>query len=114
MFSKREIKVKMCEPTIFSSKKLRRYERKPFVAPINYYLLVTNMGKLEKINGKGVLVDISEGGLGMITDYPLEIEHILILQDKVNINNITAKASVVKWALEMEKNKYRVGMEFIR
>jgi len=114
MFNGRKIRVQMCGLTICPSGKLRRYKRRPFVAPIKYHLLVTDKGKLEKIYGNGVLVDISEGGLGMITDYPLEVEHILIFQDEVNINNITARASVVKWALEMEKNKYRVGMEFIR
>jgi len=91
----------------------RRYERRPFVKPIRYYLPASHLEKLKKIDCDGVAVDISEGGLGMITDFPLTRGDIVFFEPEIKADDITAKSSIVRWALEIETNKYRVGLEFI-
>jgi len=96
-----------------SFKEKRKYNRLPFVKPIRYSSTGSNIGEFETIHNC-VSVDISRGGLGMITDYPLEAGNILIFEDEIEINNITAKASVVRWARKTEKKRYRVGLEFVR
>ncbi len=72
------------------------------------------MGKLETIRNVGVSVNISEGGLGIITDYSLKEGHILIFEDEIKIDNITAKASIVRWTRKIGNDRYQVGLEFTR
>ncbi len=92
----------------------RKYERKPFVKPIRYYLKTSHMDKLNKIYNDGVSVDISKGGLGMITDFPLARGDVLYFDPEIKTSESTKNISIVRWALEIEENKYRVGLEFVR
>jgi hypothetical protein len=95
----------------------RKYERIPFVKPIEYSLQDMHMEKLELSPGNGVSVDISEGGLGIITDYALNEGDILffeeeIKEEEIKISKIAPIAAIVKWAKEIEQNKYRAGLVF--
>ncbi len=90
----------------------RKYERSAFVKPIKYSLRDTHGEISALIPGKGVSVDISEGGLGMITDYALKKGDILFFEEEIKINKITPIASLVKWTKEIERNKYRAGLVF--
>lgn len=95
-----------------STEEKRKYERRPFVKVTRYYLTAPRTEKLEKIYNEGVTVDVSEGGLGMITDYPLASGDILYFAHEIKVNNIVAKSAIVKWVKEIEDNRYRVGLEF--
>jgi hypothetical protein len=95
----------------------RKYERRPFVKPIKYSLQDIHTGKLALISGNDVSVDISEGGIGIITDYALKRGNILFFEEKpkeeeIKINKITPIAAIVRWAKELEHNKYRAGLVF--
>ena len=91
----------------------RRYERKPFVQNIRYYLPAPYRSK-DRIYSYGDSVDISEGGLGMITYFPLMRGDILFFEPELEINGVMAKSSVVRWVKEVEDvRKYRVGLEFV-
>jgi len=50
----------------------------------------------------------------MITEYPLKTGDILFFEDVIKINKIVTKASIVRWKKEIEKNRYLVGLEFVR
>jgi len=91
----------------------RKYVREYHVSIIRYYLNVLDMEKPKEVYGTGVLVDISAGGLGLLTQYPLEVGHFLLFEDGNMMNNITAKASVVRWTREIEDKTFRVGLEFV-
>lgn len=93
----------------------RKNERRPFVKTVRYYLFyyLLLMEKLEKIHGNAVSLDISEGGLGMITDYPLKGKDILFFEHEIKVNDFVTNSAVVKWVLEIETNRYRVGLEFV-
>lgn len=97
-----------------ATKERREYKRTPLVKPIRYSVTVSDTGALETIHKVGVSVNISKGGLGMITDYPLSQGHVLVFEDEIKITNISAKASIVRWIKAMEDNRYRVGLEFVR
>jgi c-di-GMP-binding flagellar brake protein YcgR len=90
----------------------RKYKRKPIVKVIRYYLLAKHMEKLKKIDCEGVTIDISKGGLGMITDHPLRRGNTLFFEPEIKVNDSTAKASTVVWAKRIEDYAYRVGLEF--
>jgi len=89
----------------------RRYPRTHYINIIRYHVAGP-----EKIHVSGVSVDISKGGLGMITDYPLGVGNVLVFEEEVELktNNISIKASIVRWARAIEKNRHRVGLEFVR
>ena len=92
----------------------RKYERTPFVNPIRYSVTISDIEKLETIHNICISVNISEGGLGIISDYSLKEGYILIFEEEIKINNITAKASIVRWARKIGSDRYRVGLKFVR
>jgi hypothetical protein len=92
----------------------RRYERKPFVVQIRYYLRESYMGEVNTIHREAVSIDISEGGIGIETDYPLEKGNILYFDPAISVNNFEAVCSIVKWSVRIEYNRYRAGLEFVR
>jgi hypothetical protein len=92
----------------------RKYERRLFVKPIKYYLTDLHMEELKKMEFDGFFVDISEGGLGMTTDYPLIPGDILFFKDEIKVNGFAAKSSTVRWAKEIEESRCRIGLEFAR
>lgn len=89
----------------------RKYLRTHYISPIKYHVV-----GLEKIHAGGLSVDISKGGLGMITGYPLEVGNILVFEEdfEFKTDNISVNTSIVRWTREIEKDRYRVGLEFIR
>ncbi len=96
----------------FSEK--RKYERKPYVKPLKYYLTTSHMDKLElkETEYEGVAVDICEGGIGLITAYPLNEGDILFFKDEIKVNNFIATSGVVKWLQRLADTSYRLGLEF--
>ena len=84
-----------------------------FVKLIRYSVLsVLDMRELKHIYDTAVSVDISEGGIGIISSYPLTAGHVLTFEDEIKIKDITAKSAIVRWAEKINDNKYRVGLKF--
>ena len=92
----------------------RKYERKPYVKPLRFYVKAVNIDKLEgnEIEYEGVSFDISKGGIGMITRDPLNAGDVLFFKDEVKVNNIIAISGVVKWIQRLADTTYRSGLEF--
>lgn len=87
----------------------RQFERRPFVGTIGYSVSVLEFRELKRLNLRAETVDISEAGLGIITDYPLEPGHVLRFS-----SGIDQKAGIVSWAMKITDNgRYRVGVRFI-
>ncbi len=88
----------------------RNYERKPFIKVIRYspnqHLIKSN-----EIAYEGVTVDISDRGLGMITDCPLKKGDILFFEPAMEVNASVIMVSAVRWAKEIEKDIHRVGLK---
>lgn len=92
----------------------RRYERKPFSLNIRYYIPAPHRSG-DRIYSYGDSVDISEGGLGMITYFPLMRGDTLFFEPELKANGIMARSSVVRWVKEFDYDrKYRVGLEFVK
>ena len=92
----------------------RKYERRPYIKPLRYYLTASHMGeiKVEKIEYKGVSFDISERGFGMTTPYLLNVGDILFFKDEIKVNNFVANSGVVKWVFSLKDTTCRLGLEF--
>ncbi len=91
---------------------VRKFTRTPFITPVKYSVSVLDMKELKRIHDTAVSVDISTGGLGILTDYPLEEGHVLAFENETRINDITSRAAIVKWT-GIINNKYRVGLMFV-
>jgi hypothetical protein len=70
------------------------------------------MGEWKKIHNTGISVDISEGGLSILTDYPLKVGDMMTFDEEIEIDGITVKTAIVKWS-KQEGEQYRVGLGFI-
>ncbi|MFN3395391.1 MAG: PilZ domain-containing protein [Thermodesulfovibrionales bacterium] len=85
----------------------RKSERKEDRREIEYTVTVLDLKELKKLTKKAELIDLSDSGLGIITDYPLEPGHVLTF-----INGFSNKIGIVRWS-DREDNYYRVGVNFV-
>lgn len=85
----------------------RIFNRKEEQGEIEYIVTVLDLKELKKLTKKALLVDSSEGGLRIITDYPLEPGHVLTF-----VNGFSNKIGIVRWS-DREGSHYRVGIKFV-
>ena len=98
---------------MFIKGNLREHERTSFVTPLKYSVSVLNMQELKKVHNVAVTVDISDEGLGIITDFPVQQGHVLTFEDDKQINNgIFNKAAIVRWTGKIY-SQYRAGLKFV-
>ena len=87
----------------------RRFERKPFTGADNYRF------RLKEVKGRSVLNavihDISDAGVCIRTNYPLEHSREVIFKDDAG-----EKTGIVKWKEKVgaDNDTYRAGIEFLR
>jgi hypothetical protein len=99
----------------YNGQERRKYARRPFVKVIRYSPYHDRLKKSMDITCEGVTVDISERGLGMITDFPLKKGDVLFFEPEIKVNDSKTMVSTVTCAREIEKDIYRVGLKiFLR
>lgn len=86
----------------------RDIERRPFVRSVQYSVTVLDFRDIKKVNLEGEVVDISEVGVGIKTDYPLEPGHVLTFNESVGY-----QTGIVEWSSRVQDNGYRVGVKFV-
>ena len=91
---------------------LRSHVRTSFIRPVRYYLSVLDANELKRIRNDGVSVDISAGGLGMLSDFPFEKGHVLTFEEEISTNGM-AKAAIVRWQVKLMEISTVVGLKFI-
>jgi len=96
-----------------SKNDLRQHKRTPLGMSARYSAVALIFREVKNISDTAVSVDISNGGLGIVTSYPLEKGHVVIFKNKIEVKNIKAKVAVVRWVNKVEGNKYQVGLKFI-
>jgi len=92
---------------------LREHTREPIDIPVQYFVVISKFREIEKITDSAVAVDISRGGIGLLTRFLLETGHVMIFDNQININGITAKIGVVRWVDRSDNSNYKVGLKFI-
>lgn len=85
----------------------RNSERRGEQREIEYTVTVLDLKELKKLTKKAELIDTTEAGIGIVTDYPLEPGHVLTLG-----NGFSEKIGIVRWS-ERRDNLYRVGIKFV-
>ena len=86
----------------------RNLERRPYERGISCSVTVLEFRDLRKVVLRGEAVDISDAGIGMKTDFPLEPGHVVTFAD-----NIGPQAGIVAWSSTAGDNGYRVGIRFV-
>jgi len=90
-------------------------ERRPFVESIRYFVSMIELEKiddLEEIYNEAISIDISKGGLGMITSSPLKKGDVLFFGHEIRVENTKTISSSVRWVREVENNRHMVGLKF--
>jgi c-di-GMP-binding flagellar brake protein YcgR len=97
---------------MFVKGNLREYTRTYFVKQIRFF--VNSHGKAEDNfdNETAVSVDISRGGIGIFTTYPLKEGQHLTFEDEIRNHRIKATSAVVRWSGKINGSRYRVGLQF--
>jgi len=87
----------------------RRFERRPFTGAGNYRFKLKEARRRPALNA--VIHDISDAGVCIRTDYPLELARVVIFSDGAG-----EKTGVVKWKEKISAgdNTCRAGIEFLR
>ena len=76
----------------------RQSERKSHDEEIGFRVVFTESDELKKMHTEGRIVNISNSGLGLITEYPLEPGHVLEWDDKHKKGKLHLAS--VRWARE--------------
>lgn len=87
----------------------RRHNRKNLSIPIDYTFSILEFHEAKKIHGNGITTDMSDNGLGLVTDLLLEPGHVLIINNM--LKTLFQKVAVVRWAMQSD-NSFRIGLEF--
>ncbi len=86
----------------------RDVERRLCINSIRYSITVHEFRDRRRVDLRGDVVDISDVGVGIETDYPLEPGHVLTFND-----NIGHPMGIVQWSSQIQNNGYRVGVKFL-
>lgn len=85
----------------------RNYLRSSHVQTVQLFFDASERGYQEEKSVKATLTDVSDGGLGLITKYPLKK-----LQSVRFANSSVGKAGVIAWTVSMENQICRAGVQF--
>lgn len=85
----------------------RRHERRLLKETFDFYIKATEHDGSGILNLKGNMVDISDGGIGILTDYSLHAGQT------IEIEGAEHKSGIVKWISMMGNNEFRAGIEFV-
>jgi len=83
----------------------REYVRTGYDMPISFSLSILEFTDFKTVEAYGRIVDKSENGLGISTDYPLEPGHVI----RIRNDDGSFMTASVKWVGEID-GKYRIGV----
>jgi c-di-GMP-binding flagellar brake protein YcgR len=98
---------------MFVKGNLREYTRTYFVKQIRFFVNSHDKSEDDFDQETAVSVDISKGGLGIFTTYPLKEGQLLTFQDEIHVRKVQAKSAVVRWSGKINGSRYRVGLKFV-
>lgn len=92
----------------FFAHERRRHRRRAVGKTIRYFIISSN-GTIEESGLNAYVVDISDGGMGILTDHHLETGCILCFSGEDGWN-----MGLVRWSMNfILQNRYRVGVQFV-
>ena len=98
---------------MFVKGNLREYTRTYFVKQIKYFLNSTRTAKKDPVSETAVSVDVSRGGIGIFTTYPLKEGNVIHFENEIRSYSVNAASAVVRWSSKINGHRYRVGLQFM-
>jgi len=89
-------------------KESRRIKRIISMETIRYYVSVFENSELKILQLTGNIIDKSDRGIGIRTDYFLTPSYMIRFSDETRF-----KAGVVRWSMTLDNNTHYAGIEFI-
>src|SRR5574341_1592270 len=84
----------------------RMFKREQYDGTVDVTVSVIRSNAIEKRSFAARTVDISQGGIGIVSDVPLEPGFVRL--NTMNEN----RAGIVMWNRKLDDNTYRVGIRF--
>lgn len=88
-------------------KKSRKFSRKNHAQELRLAMTILGKGKTLRWHTGARAVDISDGGIGLVTRYPLRVSQILRFRAEM-----AEKTGIVVWSTMQEDNTCRAGVRF--
>lgn len=86
----------------------RRSRRKNTSVDVEFEVVEVRFDQTMRVHGRGTIVNISEHGFGMVTDYPLQTGHVVTIKRG---EEAVPRFGHVKW-IKKEDSLYRVGFSY--
>lgn len=96
---------------LFMKEKRQAIRRTPLIGTVGYSLSVLDLTelKIKKIDLRAEIIDISNGGVGIQTDYPIKHSQMVTFTHGVGHN-----AGIVMWSKTADDSRtYRAGVKFV-
>lgn len=90
-----------------SVKKSRKHPRKPYKEKISFQMSVIDQGNFTRWTLEAQAVDISESGIGLLSQHPLKESQVVGFNEKLG-----NKTGVVVWSKMVDEENCRVGLRF--
>jgi SAM-dependent methyltransferase len=90
-----------------SGKDMRQFRRRAYTETIDFSIIMPALRERSSSRLKGRIVDLSDGGIGIQADYPLEPGVMLSFT-----RGDTEKRGVIKWAIKVDEQRHRAGVAF--
>ncbi|MBF0559079.1 MAG: response regulator [Nitrospirae bacterium] len=94
-----------------SARNRRRLDRRPFSKAITYTVNCLDSFKAEVLSMAAHVVDINEAGMGIHTDYPVQLGSVIRFSGLLEV--LDYMAGIVRNTCVVDKNLYRAGIEFV-
>jgi CheY-like chemotaxis protein len=88
-------------------RRTRKFTRQPHTQPMDIAMTVLGNGNTHRWTTEAESFDISEGGVGLLTSYPLPVSQVLSLQ-----SGSLEKTGVVVWSRMLKDNTCKAGICF--
>ena len=88
-------------------KKKRKFPRTPYYESINFFITVIDQGETKRWTLQAKSVDISDSGIGLLTNYPLKESQVISFGD-----DLANKTGVVVWSTMFDSKVCRAGIKF--
>ncbi|MEJ2202056.1 MAG: hypothetical protein P8X63_13735, partial [Desulfuromonadaceae bacterium] len=85
----------------------RQHQRRAHIVPTHLSFEVIRDGELVRETIKGILTDISDCGVGLLTNHPLEQSQLICFDEALD-----RKCGVVTWAMTVSDQTCRAGIRF--
>ena len=87
--------------------KKRKFPRAPYSETINLFMTVIDQGEVKRWSLQAKSVDISNGGIGLLTNYPLRESQVVSFGE-----DLGNKTGVVVWSTMSDNEVCRAGVKF--